>query len=195
MKDGVRYMGANDFDATGVSQPNQQAYDRLAGVAGEQTITSGYRSPEKNAAVGGAQHSQHMGGNALDLSTDGMSQTQIEILIGQGRAAGYGGVGVYDGSVHFDTGPERAWGSDYTNASLPDWAGGILGNSEKTQHDQLADNREEGPVEPEKTKGQKIAGAIATALQPVDTGPSLNSQRKLTPVESVGMIPNQGIPT
>ena len=31
-------------------------------------ITSGYRSPEKNAAIGGAKRSQHMLGEAVDLA-------------------------------------------------------------------------------------------------------------------------------
>lgn len=34
-------------------------------------ITSGYRSPELNKAVGGVQNSQHMKGQAVDLFLDG----------------------------------------------------------------------------------------------------------------------------
>ncbi len=61
-------------------------------------IISGYRSPERNKAVGGATKSQHMEGNAVDIKVDGMTGHQIadvvEKLIKEGKMK-QGGVGRY----------------------------------------------------------------------------------------------------
>jgi uncharacterized protein YcbK (DUF882 family) len=42
------------------------------------TVTSGYRCPEHNAAVGGAPSSQHMLGLAADILVPGMSASDLE---------------------------------------------------------------------------------------------------------------------
>lgn len=44
-------------------------------------ITSGYRSPEVNAAVGGVAHSQHMIGQAADFLVDGMTPREVCALL------------------------------------------------------------------------------------------------------------------
>lgn len=44
-------------------------------------ITSGYRSPEVNAAVGGSKTSDHMTGRAVDLAVAGMSAREIADVI------------------------------------------------------------------------------------------------------------------
>lgn len=49
------------------------------------TITSGYRSPELNAAVGGVKTSQHNKGQAVDFVVQGMSPLDVCHLI---RATG-----------------------------------------------------------------------------------------------------------
>lgn len=41
------------------------------------TITSGYRSPKLNAAIGGAMKSAHMSGRAADVKAKGFSPGQI----------------------------------------------------------------------------------------------------------------------
>jgi len=40
-------------------------------------ITSGYRSPEVNALIGGSKTSQHMKGQAADFHIDGMTPLQV----------------------------------------------------------------------------------------------------------------------
>lgn len=85
-------------------------------------ITSSYRSPKKNAAVGGAKHSQHMHGKAFDLDVSHIDQEERIQLIRQARKSGFSGIGVYKNSLHFDTGPTRAWGPSYGSESLPSWA-------------------------------------------------------------------------
>lgn len=110
-------------DLSNLSPAARAAYDRLMqGYGRPLTVTSGYRDPSHNAKVGGAKGSQHMHGNALDISAAGMSQEERLALAEAARNAGFQGFGFYDNSLHFDVGPPRAWGADYTRNSLPDWA-------------------------------------------------------------------------
>lgn len=106
----------------GVTPGAQTALERLIAEAGPLNVTSGYRTPERNAAVGGAKNSQHTHGNAFDIATAGMDDEARAALIMQAREAGFQGIGVYDDSLHFDVGPERAWGPSYGRESLPGWA-------------------------------------------------------------------------
>lgn len=81
------------------------------------TIMSGYRSPARNEAVGGATKSQHMEGNACDIKVKDMDPKDvaalIEKLIKDGKMK-QGGLGIYpratiaEGWVHYDTRGVRA---------------------------------------------------------------------------------------
>lgn len=106
----------------GVSPEAAAAFYRLEQMTGGPLkVNSAYRSPEKNKAVGGAKNSQHVHGNAFDIDVSGMPHDQRVNLINQAREAGFRGIGVYDNALHFDVGPERAWGPSYSGDSLPDW--------------------------------------------------------------------------
>jgi GH24 family phage-related lysozyme (muramidase) len=80
-------------------------------------IHSGYRSPAHNASVGGAKKSQHLCGQAADITISGLTARQIydriESLIAAGRMM-QGGLGLYDGPdrqtpfVHYDIRGSRA---------------------------------------------------------------------------------------
>lgn len=85
-------------------------------------INSGFRDPAKNAAVGGAEHSQHLDGNALDIDVSDMSIPQRVRLIQALSAAGVQGIGVYGSAIHADMGSRRAWGPSYHSDSIPGWA-------------------------------------------------------------------------
>mgnify|MGYP000848976313 FL=1 len=89
-------------------------------------VNSAYRSPEHNAKVGGAKNSQHTHGNAFDVDVSDLSEADRVDLITKARASGFKGIGVYDNALHFDVGPERAWGPDYHRGSLPAWASGAV---------------------------------------------------------------------
>lgn len=68
-------------------------------------ISSSYRTPAHNKAVGGAKNSQHLQAKAADISTRNKTPKQlariIEKLIAEGKIA-IKGVGVYPGFVHVD---------------------------------------------------------------------------------------------
>ena len=68
------------------------------------TVTSGYRTPEHNAAVGGAAHSYHMQGLAADIVIAGMTSAQIAEVA---KAVGFTGIGIYPtrGHCHVDVRP------------------------------------------------------------------------------------------
>lgn len=76
------------------------------------TIISGYRSPAWNKRVGGAGHSMHMEAKAADLNIAGYTPAQahalVEALIKKGVLKN-GGLGLYDGWIHYDIGPVRRW--------------------------------------------------------------------------------------
>ena len=111
------------FDQAGMQPEALTALARLEQLADSTfTINSAIRSPEVNAAVGGARNSQHLAGSAVDIDVRGMPTEQRVALIRQAREAGFGGVGVYENSLHFDVGQVRHWGPSYGAESLPGWA-------------------------------------------------------------------------
>lgn len=110
-----------------MSPEAQAAWAQLTQSYGQLKINSAYRDPAHNAKVGGAKKSQHMHGNAYDVDVSGLPEAERLKLIEQARGAGFKGIGVYDNALHFDVGPSRAWGSDYTSGSLPSWAAGAVG--------------------------------------------------------------------
>lgn len=71
------------------------------------TIHSGYRCPTHNANVGGATHSRHMVGDAVDISIRDIAPSVVykyaDTLIGND-----GGVGKYDTFTHIDVRGSRA---------------------------------------------------------------------------------------
>ncbi len=72
-------------------------------------VTSGYRDPEHNRMVGGAEESMHMSCDAADIQIDGVSKWDIASYIRS--LPDRGGVGTYchTDSIHLDTGRNRDW--------------------------------------------------------------------------------------
>lgn len=76
-------------------------------------ITSGYRSKEHNARIGGALRSFHVLGMAADIQVKEMKPEQvakaIELLIAEGKMK-EGGVGIYRTWIHYDhRGTKARW--------------------------------------------------------------------------------------
>lgn len=88
-----------------------QWFRDLAGVPG--IINSAYRSPARNDEVGGADHSQHMVGEALDISFLGITDRELttRLLAAEraGTAPAYGQFIVYEdtGHTHISLGTKR----------------------------------------------------------------------------------------
>ena len=110
--------------------------DALSGTSAEfgrpLGITSGYRSPQRNAEVVGAKQSYHMQGRAADIDMSGMSPADRQKLVRELTQRGVGGFITYSGSpdmLHVDTRPRAAGESprfmhDKSAANMgraPDW--------------------------------------------------------------------------
>lgn len=74
-------------------------------------IISGYRTAAHNKSVGGARKSQHLTAKAADIAvkskTPGQLAVIIEHLIKIGKMK-QGGLGIYNGFVHYDIRGRRA---------------------------------------------------------------------------------------
>lgn len=72
-------------------------------------ISSGYRCEKHNAAVGGATHSKHMEGLAVDVE---LEPDEIDKFILVAKNVGFRGIGKGKNFVHIDLGPKRSWAYD-----------------------------------------------------------------------------------
>ena len=84
---------------------------RYRGIARPLVITSGYRSPQTNAATeGAARNSMHLYAKAADFYVDNVSMRDLFAACWSRSVSG--GMGYYDDHVHLDSGTRRWWVGD-----------------------------------------------------------------------------------
>ena len=71
------------------------------------TITSAYRTPPKNKAVGGTEQSQHLYGKAADIKVSGIAPKSVAAYA-EKALGGKGGIGIYSTFVHVDVRSTKA---------------------------------------------------------------------------------------
>jgi uncharacterized protein YcbK (DUF882 family) len=114
---------------TGECQVNPKliaALELLRGIAGKEIhIDSGYRSPGTNKEVGGVSHSQHVIGNAADISIAGLSTYKLFVLAEQVEDFRNGGIGIYPGEtfIHVDVRPNRTRWARVSGSYVSIWEG------------------------------------------------------------------------
>ena len=175
----------------GLGQGINSKLKQIEGSFGGLQVTSGYRSPEHNAKVGGAKNSAHMRGNAVDVKFGGGVPATLKFIEAASKA-GIGGIGVYSpGSVHIDTESKRAWGPDYHATSVPQWARQAINshlNGEWGKYDASAKGQD---AEPTGGGGGADTG-MATANEA--SGRSASSRNgyghSMSPVQKFGRIAN-----
>lgn len=117
--------GRQPLQMKGVNGVLLDRFEQVQGVFGKQIpIVSGYRDAATNAKAGGANHSQHMDGNAIDLDVSGLDFAERRRLIEIASGMGFTGIGVYHNSIHLDMrkGGNVMWGPSHHKDSIPAWA-------------------------------------------------------------------------
>ena len=71
------------------------------------TITSAYRTPTKNKAVGGETYSQHLYGRAADIKVKGVTPKAVATYANK-LMPNKGGIGTYASFVHVDVRPTKS---------------------------------------------------------------------------------------
>ena len=71
------------------------------------TITSAYRTPGKNKAVGGTTYSQHLYGRAADIKVNGVSPKKVAAYA-ETLLKNKGGIGTYSTFTHIDVRTTKA---------------------------------------------------------------------------------------
>lgn len=83
---------------------DQQLLEKLEKLrelsGGPIVVTSGYRCPQHNAAIGGARDSYHVKGMAADIKSAGISPEKLAEMADK---IGFSGIGIYASWVHLDT--------------------------------------------------------------------------------------------
>lgn len=100
----------------------------LHGIRQPLVITSGYRSPQTNAAIeNAARNSMHLYAKAADMYVAGVPMQQLFDTCWSRAVSG--GIGYYDSHVHLDSGTRRWWVGDLEVPAMGTFGSPRLGGS------------------------------------------------------------------
>lgn len=170
--------GRQPLQMQGVSKEVVGTWEQVQGDFGRALpVVSGFRDPARNATAGGAKHSQHMDGNALDIDVSSLSREERVKLVQMASARGFTGIGIYKNSIHLDMrkGAPVAWGPSHHAASVPAWAFHVAaqhreGAYSKGKPVQLADASGTGGLSMNDAGPQYADGVPGSAPPPAGTG-------------------------
>ena len=137
----------------------QKLRDKLTELRGKDTpihINSGHRCEAHNTAVGGAKASRHMQGSAADITVPGVSP---DFVAAAAENVGFLGIGLYDGFVHVDTRPNKAFW--YSHKQLPRTTFGGSQEPQEGEETATATVTVELPVLRRGCQGETVAAAQA----------------------------------
>jgi len=90
-----------------LASPLRSVLAEVAALFGAVRVNSTCRSKAHNARVGGASHSYHLSGNAVDFRIAANTAAVSRFLLGKKSVGGFKHYGF--GVFHIDTGPRRTW--------------------------------------------------------------------------------------
>jgi len=93
-----------------LTSPLRSVLAEVASLFGAIRVNSTCRSKTHNARVGGAPHSYHLTGRAVDFRIAGNVKAVSQFLLSQKAVGGFKHYGF--GIFHIDTGPRRTWASN-----------------------------------------------------------------------------------
>lgn len=119
-----------------LSERSVDVLNSLAGASGTGIkVTSAYRSPEVNRAVGGATNSMHITGDAFDLSTKGLNDQEKRDLVERAVMSGAMEIGTYpDQSLHIASRQRMSPTMRVNGVEVEQPTGGVTAMHNRSRH-------------------------------------------------------------
>lgn len=89
--------------------PYKSLQESFKAVTGKDVVINDAIAKSGTSRERNTKGSRHFHGDAIDLSTRGMSDKEKQLLVEKAKAAGFTGFGFGENILHVDMGPKRAW--------------------------------------------------------------------------------------